>query len=172
MMNTGRILLAAILVCFLAPPAAVAQWRPQTTMKAAVQMQRSDGAFQVAGSKASTQPNYAMMVVGGVLGAGIGLIGGGVGGAYLDSRGPEWRGAVIGSMVGTALLTPLGVHMGNRDRGNYPLAALVALAVTTAIFPLAGNNKSEVIGLGVPLQLLTSIAIERGTSRASPAVRP
>ena len=141
-------------------------------MKAAVQMQLSDSAFQVAGSKASTQPDYVMMGVGGLAGAGIGLITGVAAGAYLISSTDEWRGVVIGSMVGTALLTPLGVHIGNRGRGNYPLAALVSLAVTAATFPLAGNNKSEVISLGVPLQLLTSIAIERGTSRASPGERP
>jgi hypothetical protein len=105
------------------------------------------------------------MVAGGFAGAGLGLVAGAAAGVYLDSGGPEFRGAVVGSMVGTDLLTPLGVHIGNGRRGNYGLAALVSLAVTTAIFPLAGNNKSEVIGYGVPLQLVTSILIERATGR-------
>jgi hypothetical protein len=134
-------------------------------MKAAVQMQPSVGAFQVHAWKAHTQPQYVAMGVGGLAGAGTGFFTGFAAGAYLIPSSDEWRSAVIGSMVGTALLTPLGVHIGNRRRGNYLVAALVSGAVTAAIFPLAGNNKSEVIGLGVPLQLLTSIAIERGTSR-------
>jgi hypothetical protein len=125
------------------------------------------------------------LVLGGAAGAGAGLLAGGVlGGAlsYALTRCDEQDGCVgdyfnaafNGAAVGTAFLIPLGVHLANDRQGSYTPALLASaglgalgLGVFWGVQKSEGPDALMVASVVVTpaLQLLTSVAIERATSR-------
>lgn len=125
------------------------------------------------------------LVLGGAAGAGAGLLAGGVlGGAlgYALTRcddqdgcfGDYLNAAFNGAAVGTSVLIPLGVHLANGREGRYAPALLASAGLgALGLGVFWGVQKSEgpdalmvASVVATPaLQLLTSVAIERATSR-------
>ncbi len=113
------------------------------------------------------------MVLAGVSAGAIGVFGGGfigsaVGGGNAicgdDACGLEE--AVYGAILGESVTLPLGVHLANRRRGNYGLSLLASVGIgALGILAVDASNDGWPL-LAVPVgQLVTSILIERGTSR-------
>lgn len=110
---------------------------------------------------------------GGLLGGAAGFFGGGLGGAAIACEEDDTSegfcaigGFVIGAAIGESALIPLGVHLANRRRENYGLALLASAAIAGAGLAVAIPQGEGAWLIPVPIaQLVSSIAIERGTER-------
>lgn len=114
----------------------------------------------------------------GLLGGGIGLVVGGLGGTVItDDRSSDssddlsfLSGMVVGGTIGESLMLPLGVHLGNKRRGQLMPAMLASLAIGAGgvVLAIATEDQAPLPGVILALtpiaQLVTSIAIERSTS--------
>jgi hypothetical protein len=101
-----------------------------------------------------------------------GMIAGALGGGFIgvqideDSGLDAAEGAIIGGLIGTTLATPAAVHLANGRRGNLGRSVLVSALVGGGIFALGWAAESGELVLAAPLaQLITSVVIERNTSR-------
>lgn len=117
----------------------------------------------------SSSQSSLVLGVAGLLGGAAGLFGGAVIGSKFHETPCEdcgLEGAVYGAVAGESALLPLAIHVANGRRGSYAKSALVSLGIGAAGLGLAlAADRGELI-LGVPvLQLISSIAIERATSR-------
>jgi hypothetical protein len=117
----------------------------------------------------SVQANPGLLAAGGVLGGAVGLFGGALVGGKLtedDCEDCGLVGVVYGGIAGGSALLPLGVHLANGRRGDFGKSLLASLAIGAAGFGLSAATDEWGIMLGVPVaQIVSSIAIERGTSR-------
>lgn len=106
-----------------------------------------------------------------VAGAAAGALGG-LAGAYLLSISSDeltyWM--IGGAVLSESLSLPLGVHLANRQRGDYFPSALASSVVGALAFITLRNGGDWGIPEGALivfplLQVTASIAIERATSR-------
>lgn len=123
---------------------------------------------------ASESESVVVPVLGGVLGGAAGLFGGGFIGYTLDTSvsGCEGEmfcglgGALLGAWIGETIGLPLGVHLGNKRRGNFGLSLLANAGVTTLGVLLVGATEVEEMLLPISVvQLAVSVSIERATRR-------
>lgn len=109
------------------------------------------------------EPAYARMVgmglVGGALGAGVGLL--------LAYGSGDIGIGVMGASLGAAAGIPIGVHLGNGARGNLLAAELISVALSAAVFFSVGTDGGAVpILIAAPaLEIATAVLIEATTSR-------
>lgn len=112
--------------------------------------------------------HVAVLALGGVLGGAAGAFAGGIIGAKAADTCEDCalEGLVYGLVAGGSAALPLGIHLANRRRGNYGLSLLASLAIGAAGFgaTLASHEGGVMIAVPV-LQLVSSIAIERSTTR-------
>ena len=106
-------------------------------------------------------------IVGGALGASIGIVGGAFMGYAFACGGNSCTGdfegfgaAVLGIVVGEALLLPLGVHIGNGSAGNLAKDVGVSLGVGAATILLGAEN-SSILTLGLLAQFGLTVWAER-----------
>jgi hypothetical protein len=114
----------------------------------------------------------------GLLGATVGVAGGALIGYHLwgnwacCNESSEIRGMFVGAAIGSALLTPTAVHLGNRRSGRLEPSilastgiSLLGLATLYAASALDSAPLGWAAGVGMPLaQIATSIKIELKTS--------
>ena len=121
-------------------------------------------------SDSVTSADQGVMAVAGMGGAFLGLFIGGKVGCGLDrSRGDDGclAGAVEGLLIGESAGLGLGVHLGNRSRGNALVTVLASTGVlVTGLVALEHGCRSDsctsVIALGIPVfQIVAAIAAER-----------
>jgi len=164
-----RILLAPLAVLALVTPALHAQripaslpagWEEATTLPAPGQLGRG---------MPSQRPSTVALVAGGLLGGAVGVFtGAAVGGKATEDDCEDCAlvGVVYGGVAGGSALLPLGVHIANGRRGSYARSLLASLAIGGAGLGAALATGEGGIMFVVPvLQLVSSILIERGTSR-------
>jgi len=134
---------------------------------------------QIETERQKGQVSIGWPILGGLLGGGIGFFGGGfVAGILFPiiERSPveqtEILGYVIaGAFVGEAIFLPIGVHIGNKGRGNLWLDLLTSVAVAGAGLAVAsaisnGNIDNALYLLPIPLlQIGATITVERSTGR-------
>jgi len=107
-----------------------------------------------------------MMLGGILLGAG-GLIGGALIGQHLEGAPCEdcILGPFFGALAGESLAIPLGVHLGNRGRGDVGPALAASLGIAAAGLGAAVLSREGGVLLAIPvLQIAASIAIEHHTA--------
>jgi hypothetical protein len=115
------------------------------------------------------------LAVGGLAGGALGFFAFGFAGAFIaDSQAPEGSdgfealgGFVIGSAIGESILLPLGVHIANRQQGDYGAALLASAGIAAAGIGLTSlmDDMAIVFLPAIPIgQLISSIAIERKTA--------
>jgi hypothetical protein len=114
---------------------------------------------------ARARPDYLGMVGGGLLG---GAVGGGA--IYLLSRGSTRSlGAdVVAGMVGGMVAIPIGVHLGNRGRGDPALTIASSVAAGLGILFLGAVEVEpiELFVLGAPVAALaTAVFVQGRTTR-------
>lgn len=110
----------------------------------------------------------------GLLAGSIGFFAGGFIGAAIDEAGSdgyeEWDGVagfILGAPIGESLLLPVGVHLANGRRGNFPLSLLASVAITGAGIFVAATAEEPYVLLSIPiLQLAACTAIERSTGQS------
>jgi hypothetical protein len=111
----------------------------------------------------------ALLVLGGVIGGAAGLLAGGLVGARPTEHRCEdcgFVGGVYGAVAGGSVGLPLGVHVANGRRGRVLPALGASLAIGGAGLGLAALTNDARVMIPVPvLQILTSIMLERSTSR-------
>lgn len=112
-----------------------------------------------------SEPAYGWMVGGGLLGGALGTAAG-----FYAARGADDFGSIaLGTALGTAAGIPVGVHLGNRGRGDTALTLVSGFGAGAAALLLAasvGGNSGGSLLLGVPLAALASaVAVEAATTR-------
>ncbi|MEJ7760582.1 MAG: hypothetical protein WKF55_13445 [Gemmatimonadaceae bacterium] len=120
-------------------------------------------------SSAGSPASIVRLGAGGIVG---GLVGFGIGGAVgAASSGEGLGGIFIGAVLGQSVGVPAGVNIANRGRGN--LAPALLLSTALGVLGILALDR-DVIEAGAfyavvaPLQLATSIILERKTSRQKP----
>jgi hypothetical protein len=122
------------------------------------------------------QGSVAGPIAAGLLAGAIGFFAGGFIGAEIDvasSNGyEEWDGVagfVLGAPIGEAVFMPLGVHLANGRRGNFPLTLLASIGIAgTGIGLTLALDDYRTPVFTLPLtaltQLIACVAIERTTA--------
>lgn len=103
----------------------------------------------------------------GLLGGAIGFAAGGGLGYFLDSRScgeDEWfcgiGGVVIGGLIGESFGIPLGVHLGNKQQGDFGKELLISYGIAGAGLGLSLATDSPIV-VAVPfVQLAVTLTIE------------
>jgi hypothetical protein len=131
-------------------------------------------------SAVSPPTNDVTLVLAGVAGATVGALGGALLGYQLDRDGGNWGcargcedpgllGLAGGWFVGSALTTPLSVHLANGGRGSLPTAYLSSALIAgagMAGLAVAGSPEGAFILLAAPVaQVVSAVLIERGSAR-------
>jgi hypothetical protein len=112
--------------------------------------------------------NGGVLLLAGAAGMIAGALGGGLIGVAIDDDDglDAAEGAVVGGVVGTSLVIPATVHIVNGSRGNLGRSLLVSALVGGTMLAVGWAAESGEIVLAAPFaQLITSILIERNTSR-------
>ena len=111
-------------------------------------------------------------IVGGLLGAGLGLFGGTLLGYEAACGGRNcydfdgFGEALVGALVGEVLLMPVGVHIGNRGAGNLAKDLGVSFAVGAGVLLLAAVADSpEFLLVGAIGQIGLTVWAERSAGR-------
>lgn len=126
------------------------------------------GSFSSAPPAAAPQRRHGTgrLVLGGVAGAGVGLMAGMYLGAALDQRDDDCKdmcfgpGMLLGALGGEALGMALGVHLANGRQGNLGKNFLASAAILTA--GVLATHESGGLIVAVPVgQLAGTIAVER-----------
>lgn len=109
----------------------------------------------------------------GLLGSAAGVFGGGFVGYQIsradgDCGGDDWCGftaGFVGAVIGSAVLTPVAVHMANGGRGDLGSTVVMSSLITGAGAAIALVTDSPEILLAVPLAaIIGSVAVERSTT--------
>jgi hypothetical protein len=112
------------------------------------------------------------LAAGGLVGGAAGLFGGALIGGKLtedDCEDCSIVGVIYGGIAGGSSLLPLGVHLANGRRGNYGKSLLASLVIGAAGFGISYATDEYGLMFAVPVaQLISSIAIERGTTVTEP----
>lgn len=121
-------------------------------------------------------PSAGSLLLAGTAASAAGVIVGGYLGYRLDYDVLHWdcehgcedpglKGMLAGAMVGSALLTPLTVHLVNGRRGSLPLACLSAAAIGSLGVIAAAGDGAEGLLLALPVaQVVSAVLIERRTA--------
>jgi hypothetical protein len=121
------------------------------------------------------QGSIARPIVGGILAGGAGfLVGGFSGAACTTTPTADFSGIggfIVGASIGEAISMPIGVHLGNGRRGDFPLVFLASLGIAgTGIWLTAALGDYRTPAFSLPLtaltQLIASVAIERKTGHS------
>jgi hypothetical protein len=115
----------------------------------------------------SPDPNTAGMLFGGLLLGAGGLFAGALLGDRMQAYPCEdcIEGAFYGALVGESLAIPLGVHLGDRRRGNAGTALAASLGIGALGLGAAAVTDEWRLLLVIPVaQIASSIAIERHTA--------
>jgi hypothetical protein len=169
-LSARRALLLLALLGFFAESAS-GQWAGSAITHA--QELRVDPTFVV---QNAAEPRATDVAVTGSLGAVVGFIGGAYLGSQLepscDCDDPGLAGALIGSLAGPAIVTPLFAHLANERRGRLGLSYAAAVAIAGLGFVGLGSSLGDSGGgaalvlLGAPLaQVISSTMIEMATTR-------
>jgi hypothetical protein len=114
-----------------------------------------------------SRDNTAALVLGGVAGAAVGMLVGGVAGVKSYEGHCEdcfLPGLFYGAAAGGSAALPLGVHVANGRRGSYGTSLLASLAIGGAGVGLAAATDEYGVLLAVPVvQLVSAVLIERRT---------
>lgn len=98
----------------------------------------------------------------------IGLYGGALIGDKVASgcEGEDcsWPALFSGAGIGMSALIPLGVHLANNRKGNYPFELLASGVICAAGAALGFSGSPGALLAIPPAQILTSILIERKTA--------
>lgn len=122
---------------------------------------------QLVDSRSSKRVSVAQPVWGGLLGATVGFFGGAFVGAAVSGRGYDAvGGSILGALIGEALVMPLGVHYGNRCRGDLGLDMLTSIAISAASLLIINETDADESWLIlVPIfQIGSTVAVERATA--------
>ena len=125
-----------------------------------------------AGARVPSDAVDAGKMVGGglLLGAG-GLVAGALIGHHFEGSPCEdcILGAFFGALAGESLAIPLGVHLGNRSRGDVGPALAASIGIAAAGLGAAAVSRQWGVLLAIPvLQIAASIGIERHSAAGNP----
>lgn len=160
-------LAGAALLAALACPASAQQEPPYAHAI------RSADPVGLLSTRAGQAPSAGALVLAGAAASAAGVIAGGFLGYRLDYDALHWgcergcedpglRGMLAGAMVGSAILTPLTVHLVNGRRGSLPVAFLSAAALGSLGVLAAGADATEGVFLVLPIaQVVSAVLIER-----------
>jgi hypothetical protein len=121
------------------------------------------------------QGSVAWPIVGGILAGGAGfLVGGFSGAACTTTRHADFSsigGFIVGAPIGEMIGLPIGVHLGNGRRGNFPLVFLASVGIAgTGIWLTSALGDYRTPAFSLPLtaltQLIACVAIERTTGNS------
>jgi hypothetical protein len=115
-----------------------------------------------------TPRHDGVLLLAGVGGMVAGALGGGLIGIGIDDDDglDAAEGALIGGVMGTSLAIPAAVHLANGSRGNLGRSLLWSALLGGAMLGVGWAAENGEIVVAAPfVQLLTSIVIERNTSR-------
>ncbi|HEY7636687.1 MAG TPA: hypothetical protein VH763_14150 [Gemmatimonadales bacterium] len=134
------------------------------------QAQRLTSWLTVQRDSSQAGPSPILLGLGGLGAATLGTFAGAAIGAKITTRYPcedcGLVGLIYGGVAGGSALLPLGVHLVNGRRGNYGASLLASLGIGATGLAVAIATQEGAVMLSVPvLQLVSSIAIERATSR-------
>lgn len=134
--------------------------------------------LRVSGDTNVQPPSISLMAMSGTLLGTAGLFVGGVIGLGMENCGHSHAedcgigGFILGSLVGEAIGVPLGVHLGGGRRGSLGAEIVTSLGVTMLGVMAAYATDGKGILIIPPLQLVTSIVLERHAAfrgRSAPA---
>lgn len=126
-----------------------------------------------AGHQDNDQPaGTGSMLFTGFMGGALGFFGGGaIGYALKSCHNEEWfcgmEEAAVGAMVGEILLLPYGVHVNSRH-SPYALKLLASIGIAAAGIALGEATGGVSVIAAVPVQLVTTIAIEHAARTRAP----
>jgi hypothetical protein len=168
--RTVTLLLAALILSWA--PLAAQRIQPSPFARADLGSYSRTSAARLTGTRVPDEVTDAgkMMFGGILLGAG-GLIGGALIGQRFEGSPCEDRilGAFVGALAGESLAVPLGVHLGNRSRGDVGPVLAASLGIAGAGLGAAVLSREGGVLLAIPvLQIAASIAIERRTAAGNP----
>ncbi|MEW5930095.1 MAG: hypothetical protein AB1941_21780 [Gemmatimonadota bacterium] len=159
----GTVLLGSTALASVSLPAA-AQWRsPSWADLAGTAPSAPPGQARTLAFRSREQrPEYGRMIRGGLVG---GAVGAGVGLLAPGARG-DIGGAVRNATLGAAAGIPVGVHLANRSRGSLLLSGAVSLGIGAAVFQSAGSGGEAVpLLIAAPVvELVASTLVERATT--------
>lgn len=110
------------------------------------------------------------MGLGGLLSGFAGMVIGAYTGAMIDRAGgcSEWcglEGALYGSVVGSGLMVPIGVHLANNQRGNLGRSVAYSLLTGGAGLAIAFAAEDPTPLLLIPFaQIVVAVAVEKATT--------
>ena len=120
---------------------------------------------------AIARPDELGMALGGLLAGVTGLVAGAYLGAAIDRSdgcSDDWcglGGALVGASAGTAFMVPVGVHLANRQRGNFGLGVWWSTIVTAAGWGIAVASDNATPLVLIPLaQIAAAVAAEARTT--------
>ena len=160
------LVLGCLSLWFVALPCEAQSRTPSATQSAdsawtgRSQMQEKP-ASAVAPLQVGTKPSWDLMLAGGLL---AGALGAGAGYVAAHDLGTMFLGIGIGASAGI----PLGVHLGNRGRGNAALTIGTGFAAGAALtlYGISSNTNYVLILTSAPLAaLITAMSVETGTTR-------
>lgn len=119
------------------------------------------------------EPSFAKPILAGLgLGA-VGFLGGAFAGSLFskgcDGAFCELGGAAGGALIGESAGMGLGVHLGNRQRGNLPLDLVTAAGSATGALLLLNSSEEDegrLLLLALAVQTTATVAVERISGRA------
>lgn len=176
--QTARVFATSALMILAAAGPLTGQWRAEPIVPVAGTSARAvdPPALRLPDSRQSTPPDDYTLTLAGIASAAVGALGGAYLGYKLDYNGFNWGcehgcedpgllGAVGGWFIGSALTTPLGVHLANGSRGDlsraYVSSGVIAGVGLGALF-LVGSPAGAIPLWGAPLaQVVSAVVIER-----------
>jgi hypothetical protein len=174
--NAGIVL--SLVAVAIAPLTASAQQAPSPLFLAVETAPTPRAVVELAQDPPSDKPEDVMSTSGMFLGI-VGMLGGAVVGSAVsqsacgeqqDEEACRGRNAFTGALVAGTILVPVGVHIANKNPGNL-LKSLAVSAVTGAglyygMKAIPGEPVQIAPFLSAPLQMVTSVMIERKGSKA------
>ena len=165
------VVLPMILVA-LAPVAASAQ-QAQNVFFVAEQVAAPSKALSLVQDPPSQKPEDVMATSGMFLGI-VGMLGGAVAGAALSQNGCDdneddncrSKYASTGAVVASTFFVPLGVHIANKNKKSFMKSLAFSTVAGAALYfgtkAIPGEPVQIAPFLAAPLQMVTSLKVERG----------
>lgn len=153
----------AALSCATRP--ASAQWRSQARIDSARVAAPGSSPivlYPAVALQEKSPPRYGWMTTGGLIGGALGAVAGALTARSSGDIGTGVRNTSLGAAIGI----PVGVHLGNRSRGDLLTAAAVSIGIGAAAFYAADPSDGDAVPilLAAPaIELVASILIEKAT---------